>query len=437
MKHVTFNHNISNNDEYYFTEIFISSGASYDATKNLIPPEIDIACHNGPNSCTISGPTNIIQDFIKELQAKKIYVRAVNTSNIAYHSRYIASAGSKLISYLNKVNIFVKINFRSTLPTLMNSSQVIPQPKQRSEKWICTSALEHEWSTEKIKYSSAEYHTNNLLSPVYFEESSRCIPENAIIIEIAPHGLMQSILKQSLPSTVDNIPLTMKDHHNGVEFLLSALGQYVISTYFYETKWIRYLSRNENLLGNLKRQFYHWSYRLYEIGCNPKVSNLYPPIQFPVSRSTPMISPLIKWQHDEEWPVTKYAKKATLMTGERDVIIEKEDFGYLRDHIIDGRNFYPGLGYLVSLMEKHTLVSIILISIKYLPQLLSIDVRKWLAYWANIIMNCTNNTHHPKFSITDDRLVEIEIKRTNEWTSVCQSRTFENVSEKKTPTNFS
>ena len=95
---------------------------------------------------------------------------------------------------------------------------MIPNPKLRSDKWICTSAPEHEWNTEKAKYSSAEYHTNNLLNPVYFEESSRHIPKNAITIEIAPHGLLQAILKRSLPSTNDNIPLTLKDHRNKIDY---------------------------------------------------------------------------------------------------------------------------------------------------------------------------------------------------------------------------
>lgn len=103
--------------------------------------------------------------------------------------------------------------------------QVIPDPKPRSDKWVCTSALEHEWNTEKLKFSSAEYFVNNALNPVYFEESSRHIPENAITIEIAPHGLLQAILKRSLPSTTDNFSLTIRDQQNGAQYLLGVLGQ--------------------------------------------------------------------------------------------------------------------------------------------------------------------------------------------------------------------
>ena len=107
---------------------------------------------------------------------------------------------------------------------LCNYLQVILEPKLRSNKWISTSTLQHEWNSDAAKYSSARYLTNNLLSSVYFEESCRHIPSNAITVEIGPHGLLNVILKNSLPSTVENITLTLRNHENGMEFLLNALG---------------------------------------------------------------------------------------------------------------------------------------------------------------------------------------------------------------------
>ncbi|XP_065216158.1 fatty acid synthase-like isoform X1 [Planococcus citri] len=275
-------------------------GESFNVVKDLLPPEIDIACHNGPTNCTISGPTEIIQDFIKILREKKIFVRAVDTSNIAYHSRYITAAGTKLVSYLKKI---------------------IPEQKLRSEKWICTSAPEQEWNSDKVKYSSAEYYTNNLLNPVYFEESCHHIPNNALTIEIAPHGLLNAILKRSLPTTVDNIPLTMKDHENSVLYLLNALG------------------------------------RLYEMGCTMKISNLYPRVEFPVSRSTPMISPLIKWQHTELWLRGEMHTDNVHSTERKFVYMPKnEDTAYIHGHIIDGRNLYPAFGFLWLVVETVSMI---------------------------------------------------------------------------------
>jgi len=62
---------------------------------------------------------------------------------------------------------------------------------------------------------------------VYFDEASQQIPSNAITIEIAPHGLLQAILKHSLNEGITNIALTQRGHPDGTEFLFVALGKYV------------------------------------------------------------------------------------------------------------------------------------------------------------------------------------------------------------------
>lgn len=103
--------------------------------------------------------------------------------------------------------------------------KVIPESKPRSPKWISSSIPESEWGGELAKTSSPEYHTNNLLGQVLFEEASCHIPEDAITIEIAPHGLLQAILKRSLSSKVAKIPLTNRTSKDSVKFLLTALGK--------------------------------------------------------------------------------------------------------------------------------------------------------------------------------------------------------------------
>lgn len=171
-------------------------------------------------------------------QAKKIFAKEVACSNIPYHSRYIAPAGPKLLAYL---------------------TEVIPNPKPRSNKWLSSSVPRSKWSTAAAKLSSAEYHTNNLLSPVLFEETARMIPKNAVTIEIAPHGLLQAILRRSLGSEVTNIALTQRGHKDNTEVFLQAIG------------------------------------KLYLTGLQPDIASLYPPVEFPVSRGTPMISPSVRY----------------------------------------------------------------------------------------------------------------------------------------------
>jgi len=84
---------------------------------------------------------------------------------------------------------------------------------------------ESEWESDLAKYSSPEYHTNNLLSSVLFEDVPNHIPKDAITIEIASHGLLQAIIKNALPETVTNIALTKKIYGDSVRFLLTSIGK--------------------------------------------------------------------------------------------------------------------------------------------------------------------------------------------------------------------
>ncbi|XP_014477063.1 PREDICTED: fatty acid synthase [Dinoponera quadriceps] len=271
-------------------------GMGYEDIRHMCPPDIEVACHNASDSSTISGPAESMKEFVAQLQAKKIFAKEVPCSNIPYHSRYIAPAGPKLLAYL---------------------SEVIPQPKPRSRKWMSTSVPRNKWSTASAKLSSAEYHTNNLLSAVLFEETSRLIPKDAVTIEIAPHGLLQAILRRSLGSQVTNIALTQRGHRDNSEVVLQAIG------------------------------------KLYNTGLQPDIAILYPPVEFPVSRGTPMISPSIRWQHSDDWYVTTFKSTKKITSGERivEVSLKNEDAEYIKGHIIDKKVLLPAIGYLAFVWE--------------------------------------------------------------------------------------
>lgn len=42
-------------------------GLGYTDIKSLCPSDIDVACHNGPNSSTISGPADSMKKFVATL----------------------------------------------------------------------------------------------------------------------------------------------------------------------------------------------------------------------------------------------------------------------------------------------------------------------------------------------------------------------------------
>ena len=50
----------------------------------------------------------------------------------------------------------------------------------------------------------------------------------------------------------------------------------------------------------------------FELGLQPQLANLYPPVHYPASRGTPMISPLVWWEHSEDRYVMNYLAELTL-----------------------------------------------------------------------------------------------------------------------------
>ncbi|EZA46659.1 Fatty acid synthase, partial [Ooceraea biroi] len=89
-----------------------------------------------------------------------------------------------------------------------------------------------------------------------FEKVIQLIPKNAITIEIAPHGSLQNVMKDFSDTNVSLIQHHRKDN---VKIFLQGLG------------------------------------KIYNTGSQPQLANLYPTVQFPVSRGTPMISPSIRY----------------------------------------------------------------------------------------------------------------------------------------------
>ncbi|XP_063931279.1 fatty acid synthase [Zophobas morio] len=272
-------------------------GLSWEEAKKRCPPDVFPACHNSADNVTVSGPTAAVDKFVQQLTSENIFARKVKSSNIAFHSKYIAEAGPKLRKALDAI---------------------IPTPKPRTARWISSSIPESAWGTPLAQQSSAAYHVNNLLSPVLFYEALKHIPENAIAIEIAPTGLLQAILKRALGPNSTNISLVKRGHENNIVFLTSALG------------------------------------KIYNAGAQPKLGHLYHPVSFPVGKGTPMIASMIKWDHSMEWAVANFADKSS-RSGELvvEVDLSKESDEYLVGHTIDGRVLFPATGYLTLVWKTY------------------------------------------------------------------------------------
>ncbi|KAL6094787.1 fasn [Pungitius sinensis] len=254
------------------------------------------ACHNSEDTVTISGPQEAISTFVSKLKEQGVFAKEVRSAGVAFHSHYMASIAPTLLAALKKV---------------------IKEPRLRSPRWVSTSIPQSQWDSPLAQYSSADYHVNNLVSPVLFHEGLGLVPDNAVVLEIAPHALLQAILKRSLKHTCSILPLMKRGHTNNLEFFLSNIG------------------------------------KVYMSGIGVDGNVLCPGVKYPVPVGTPLISPLVQWDHAQTWDVPKAEDFACGSAGSNsatvyniDINPESPDY-YLIGHCIDGRVLYPATGYLV------------------------------------------------------------------------------------------
>lgn len=170
----------------------------------ILPEGIYIGCQNSSSSVTITGPEKETKAFIETLSSEGIFAKPVNTSNIAFHSKYVYEAGKYLLEFLK---------------------DVIKDPQPRTQKWISTSVLPSQKCEHWTQFNGPEYHYNNFCNTVLFDQVALQIPENAIVIEVGPRGLLQAILKKELSKTVTVLDTCSNRSNDNEQYFVSTIGK--------------------------------------------------------------------------------------------------------------------------------------------------------------------------------------------------------------------
>ena len=229
---------------------------------------------------------------MNKLSETGVFVHEIQSSDIPYHSEHLLSCAQDMNNELKKH---------------------IKNPKKRSDKWLTTAVIDPN-PEQELLYGSAEYFVHNLINPVYFYNKLKTLPSDAIVVEIGPHQLFSKIITQTLDSA-QYLSLIKKD------------------------------SNDTNL-----DQIFDSIAKLYELGLNPNIENLYPKIKWPVPRGTQSVSSLFEWDHHKSYSVRKYPEfkfRATASDLNETIDIGNAIKNYLPDHKIDGKVLFPASGYLM------------------------------------------------------------------------------------------
>ena len=231
--------------------------------------------------------------IINDLKKKNMFVYKLESSDIPYHNPLLESSAKPMAEAIRKH---------------------LPNPILRSKKWTSTSILEDNSKQDILNYAGAEYFAHNMTNPVYFYDKFKNLPSDAIVVEVGPHGVFRKIVSETLES-VTYMSLIKKDSND---------------------------TNLDNLLSAIKQ--------LYELGINPSIDKLYPPVEFPVSRGTQSIGSLMKWDHSvvhKKKIFPQYLCRSTASDMNMDLDLTITDFRFYLGHCVDGNNIFPATGYLM------------------------------------------------------------------------------------------
>ena len=173
-------------------------------------PDIGIACYNAPDSVTLTGSEEAIDEARTRFSVAGIFHRKLATSGNAYHSSFMEEAGGHYDTFLEQ-----------SLPGGLkgNSNVKIAMFSSVTERIV-----------EKIDLS---YWRQNLESPVRFNTATQLLlkdrSEVKIVVEIGPHSALAGPIKAIRAALgydserLSYLP-TLRRHANAIECVLNLAG---------------------------------------------------------------------------------------------------------------------------------------------------------------------------------------------------------------------
>ena len=250
-----------------------------------------IGCDNSPSSVTLSGPADAVRAAVTALSADGVFARELNTYGVAYHSPALASVAAALEKRV---------------------AEVLPSPRPRPSSWISTAFAPGDEAAPPL--ADAAYHAASYTRPVLFTAAVAAVPDGALLLEVGPHALLRSPLRQCNATLV--YVATMKKGDPAVESLRDAVA----------SAWRK--------------------------GADVPWPAATAPATTPLPRD--VRAALVSWNHSTEYEGASVAVGGAAAPGagfDKIFDLASPSSRHLADHVIDGRIILPATSYLVTAWE--------------------------------------------------------------------------------------
>ncbi|KAJ4413900.1 Type I Iterative PKS [Gnomoniopsis sp. IMI 355080] len=152
--------------------------------------KITIACHNSPESHTLSGDAEAMLELKAKLDERKVFCRILQTNNNAYHSDHMRALGPR---YERDLEVFMPNNYKTASKALKQGLKNGVSPAV-----FFSSVFGHATPWSML---GSKYWRQNLESPVLFHQGVTEMLSKSpvdVIVEIGPHSALQGPLRQLL-----------------------------------------------------------------------------------------------------------------------------------------------------------------------------------------------------------------------------------------------
>ncbi|KAH6699034.1 iterative type I polyketide synthase [Leptodontidium sp. MPI-SDFR-AT-0119] len=302
-----------------------------------IPGEMIIACFNSPKNNTISGDENKICALKKLLEKDNVFARKLNVPN-AYHSAHMKEVADEYFERMGDLSFGETLESRAEMFSSVTGKRV----------------------TED--HLGATYWVRNMVQPVRFTDAltemcfarltkgqaSLKINANAAnvfadtIIEIGPHVALQSAIKEILITKISanlfNYLAVLNRTTPGIETILNTVGFLAsrgtsvdIQSVNESSKVPSKVSHSPRLLVELPPYSFNHSERIWY---ESRLSRNYRLRKHP--RHDLFGAPVSDW--NAETPRWRH-------------ILRISEQPWLRDHVVTDAIVYPGVGYLIAVIE--------------------------------------------------------------------------------------